>query len=369
MEALYAMPMAVLVANAGVTGVMNEKLNEAGCTTKALVSLAATADFNVFATAVTSMLGACVEVKDWQLTVVYGYIIGRLTEINTLTASGEPPQQSPPPQVPQPPLKSAAQKDKEEFTKAMEEIQGELGIQSQTIPMTVLKGLLTEVGPDGITMREKVAKVIVQARKGDVSGNEVVMEVSGCGELVPKVAAGLGTRKAVWALARKNWSAFTTFARKVRSILSRAATGVEGEEALWAWEHFLEHLNDLAEIHGDNYAGEYFCQFTQEYDFWFSDDSGMVRKAADDKIVMMTRRAMKNVKVVKGGDEKDGKPFRKGGEGKGKNEGPCFKCGGAHGVFSCNDRCKQPGKCVICAASKTDCPNMFECSERHADSK
>ena len=370
LDALMSVPLDKLCTSAGIASEVAEKLSAAKCNTNALISLAGAADVGSFEIAVQSMLTDEEKLLRWQVFAIFGYIQTRLTEINslTVTTNGEPPKvETEKKEVKkEAELKTSAQVQEEEMNEYMLLVQGELGIKSLSVSMAVLKGLLTEVGPTGITIKEKVAKVIVQARRGVVQGQELVMQVSGSGEVVPKMAVGMGTRVQVWQLARKNWAAFITFTRRVRKILSRADPD-GGEDAVCAWEAFVEHLGDLEEIHGADHAAEYFVQFTTEYDFCFSDDEGKIRKADDDKIVMVTRRALKSAKPRR--EEDDFRKDKKERQEKKPSEGPCLKCGGKHGIFSCKERCKKIGYCVVCGEDRKECPNMWECSERHADSK
>ena len=94
---------------------------------------------------------------------------------------------------------------------------------------------------------------------------------------------------------------------------------------------------------------------------------GKIRKADDDKIVMVTRRALKSAKPRR--EEDDFRKDKKERQEKKPSEGPCLKCGGKHGIFACKDRCKKIGYCVVCGEDRKECTNMWECSERHADSK
>ena len=100
--------------------------------------------------------------------------------------------------------KSACVETMEDDMKELIALQAELGMQSLSVSHMILKGLLTDVGPEAIDMPDKVAKVVLNARKGKVSEQDMVMQVSGSGKVVPKMAAGMGARKEVWSLARKN---------------------------------------------------------------------------------------------------------------------------------------------------------------------
>ena len=371
MDALAAMDMGKLLAKSGIPESVAQILSDAGCNTYAIVALSSSGSGDAFLTAMKSMTKDT-EVKDWQLLAVYGFVNGRLNEINALVS---PSSSTAPPPVKEesPPAKTAAEKAEEDLEKYILEVQGELGIKSLSVPMTVLKGLLTEVGPEGISIKEKVAKLIVQVRKGKGLGQELVMQVSGSGDCVPKMAVGMGTRKAVWALSRKNWGAFITFARKVRKILARAAPGDEGEEATMAWEHFVEYLVDLCEIYGEEYAAEYFVQYTTEFDFCFSDEDGKIRTPKEDKIVMLTRRSLKEKDMLQPDEEYDG--FRgdkkKGDKKKSGKKAPvsCLKCGADHSVFQCPEKCKTAGMCIVCGKDRKECTSMWDCAERHENSK
>ena len=349
-EKLQRMSLVTLCEVAGCAEDVASTIEKAGGGTHSLVSVASIGNLQWFVTSVQGLLKDKGEVREWDLTCLYGYLQSLLKEAPVVHAS---PMAAP---------------DKDDDSELMK-LRAELGFKSQSRSMATLKALCTDVGPDGIDINDKVTKAIMEVRKGKTSGLELVMQVSGCGEVLPKMTAGLGTRKALWSLARKNWNGLMVFAKKVKRILVRVGGDAEGEEAAQTWEFFLEYLSDLAEIKGERFAGEYFVSFTSEYDFTFQDGEGKPRLPSDDRIKMLTQRLLKSSIVDSDDDEEVVRPRPKKKLPLKKSDGPCLKCGQGHGVFQCSQRCKTSGHCVICGKKRDICTDMFSCEERHADSK
>ena len=354
MTKLQMMPLEQVIMIAGCPAEAAEAISEAGGNTHSLVSVASVGNLAAFTTSVQGLLSGKDVVSEWHLAVLYGYLQTQMAA-KTLVSDMKK-------------LSVNADSDQDSDLKDLTKLQAELGIKSLSPSMAALKALCIEVGPDGIDIPDKVTNAILGARKGKTPGTELVMQVSGCGDVVPKMAAGVGTRKAVWSLARKNWVGLMVFAKKVKRILVRVGGDRDGEDAAQAWEFFIEFVSDLAEIKGEKFAGEYVVAYTSEYDFTFQDGEGKIRPPNDEKIKMMTQKYVKS-SLVDSDDEwerVDARPPKKGPR---KSEGPCLKCGGKHGVFSCPSRCKTNGHCVVCGKKRTECTSMFDCEERHEDSK
>ena len=369
-----------VATNAGISPELAENLVSAGINTSAVVALSASGTYEAFETTIASALKDMPETPAWQTRALFGFIQLRLTEIRAITEihDNEKKQETKQNEVKKEETKSGRVEKMEDAMFELIALQAELGMQSLSVPHMILKGLLTDVGTDAIDMPGKVAKVVLNARKGKVSEQDMAMHVSGSGEVVPKMAAGMGARKEVWSLARKNWTKFMIFLRKVRKILSRVTSGDEGEEAVMSWEAFIEYLEDLAEVRTERVAAEYFCTFSKEYDFSWQDDGGKSRPAKDDKIKLLTAKAMRSAKVVEvDSDDDDFRQPRGGKKDRDKKDSQqnkkkkgCLKCGKTdHTVFACPDRLKDPLCCIICGIPRDDCTSMWECSERHADSK
>jgi hypothetical protein len=143
----------------------------------------------------------------------------------------------------------------------------------------------------------------------------------------------------------------------------------EADDALTAWDNFVEYLADLEEIKGAKYAAEYFVAYTTEFDFTFQLDDGNIRPVRDEKIKMMAARMVRKVKPMVDSYDEDDLPFLKQKHKKSVSKGPCLKCGQGHGVFHCPSRCKTNGHCGICGKKRDVCKDMFECTERSEDSK
>ena len=356
MDVLAKTDMKTMVEKAGVPGKVADIFSKAGMNTSSLVALSGSTDV-AFLTAMRSALGDTV-VPDWQLSCIKGYVSQLVEKEDDIVQVKED-------------LNRPKQVDDEEMKELMA-LQAELGIQSLTVPMSILKALLTDIGPDAIDVKPKVVKAILNARKGKVGGEEVVLQVSGSGDVMPRMAAGLGVRKVTWALARRDWSGLMSFSRKVRKILARMrSTGSsdEADDALTAWDNFVEYLADLEEIKGAKYAAEYFVAYTTEFDFTFQLDDGNIRPVKDEKIKMMAARMVRKVKPMVDSDDDDELPFPKQKHKKSVSKGPCLKCGQGHGVFHCPSRCKTNGCCVICGKKRDVCKDMFECAERSEESK